>query len=113
MKIKEIKATGKYVVIKVKEIAMSVETKTKSGIILQQENTDGQKINAKNNNGKVRGIFIVDSVGPDVDLSKHGFKVGDEVVINDYDAQTIGDPQSTYVLCKAESIKAVVLSEEE
>ena len=62
MKIKEIKATGKYVVIKVKEVAMSIETKTKSGIILQTENTDGQKINNKTNTGKVRGKFIIDSI---------------------------------------------------
>lgn len=112
MKIKEIKATGKYVVIKVKEVAMSVETKTKSGIILQTENTEGQKINNKTNTGKVRGIFIVDSIGPDVDLEKMGFKVGDEVILNDYDAQTIGDENTTYVLCKAESVKAVVVAEE-
>ncbi len=112
MKIKEIKATGKYVVIKVKEVAMSIETKTKSGIILQTENTDGQKINNKTNTGKVRGKFIIDSIGPDVDLDKMGFKIGDEVIINDYDAQTIGDKDNTYVLCKAESVKAVVVAEE-
>ena len=112
MKIKEIKATGKYVVIKVKEVAMSIETKTKSGIILQTENTDGQKINNKTNTGKVRGKFIIDSIGPDVDLDKMGCKIGDEVIINDYDAQTIGDKDNTYVLCKAESVKAVVVAEE-
>ena len=112
MKIKEIKATGKYGVIKVKEVAMSIETKTKSGIILQTENTDGQKINNKTNTGKVRGKFIIDSIGPDVDLDKMGFKIGDEVIINDYDAQTIGDKDNTYVLCKAESVKAVVVAEE-
>ena len=112
MKIKEIKATGKYVVIKVKEVAMCIETKTKSGIILQTENTDGQKINNKTNTGKVRGKFIIDSIGPDVDLDKMGFKIGDEVIINDYDAQTIGDKDNTYVLCKAESVKAVVVAEE-
>ena len=112
MKIKEIKATGKYVVIKVKEVAMSIETKTKSGIILQTENTDGQKINNKTNTGKVRVKFIIDSIGPDVDLDKMGFKIGDEVIINDYDAQTIGDKDNTYVLCKAESVKAVVVAEE-
>lgn len=111
MKIKEIKATGKYIVIRVKEVAMSVETKTKSGIILQSENTDGQKINNKQGNGKTRGIFIVDSIGPDVDLEKVGFKVGDEVVINDYDAQTVGDEDTTFVLCKADSVKAVVKAE--
>ena len=41
-----------------------------------------------------------------------GFKIGDEVIINDYDAQTIGDKDNTYVLCKAESVKAVVVAEE-
>ena len=97
MKIKEIKATGKYVVIKVKEVAMSIETKTKSGIILQTENTDGQKINNKTNTGKVRGKFIIDSIGPDVDLDKMGFKIGDEVIINDYDDQTNDDKENNYV----------------
>ena len=112
MKIKEIKATGKYVVLKVEEVATTVEKVTESGIIIQTENTDGQKINSKSGNGeKIRGITVVHSIGPDVDLSKFGFAVGDEVIYNDYDAQVCGDADDTYVLCKAESIKAVVTAE--
>ena len=112
MKIKEIKATGKFVVCKVEEVKSTVETVTESGIILQTENTDGQKVNSKAGNGeKISGVFIINSIGPDVELSKYGFAIGDEVVLNDYDCQTIGDQDSTYVLCKADSVKAVVKAE--
>ena len=113
MKIKEIKATGKFVVCKVEEVKSTVETVTESGIILQSENTDGQKINSKAGNGeKIRGVFIINSIGPDVELSKYGFAIGDEVVLNDYDCQVIGDKDTTFVLCKADSVKAVITSED-
>lgn len=111
MNIESVKATGKYVSLKMNEIKDTVvETKTKSGIILQEDVKVGQNVNNPNAGGKTRGYFVVESIGPDVDLDKYGFKIGDEVIFNDYDAQTMGDSENTWVLCKADNIKAVVVA---
>lgn len=111
MNIESVKATGKYVSLKMIEIKNTVvETKTKTGIILQEDVKVGQSVNNPNVGGKIRGYFVVESVGPDVDLDKYGFKIGDEVIFNDYDSQTIGDSENTWVLCKADNIKAVVVA---
>jgi co-chaperonin GroES (HSP10) len=111
-KIKSVKATCNYIVLKAEEIKETVETKkTAGGLLLQTEVKTGQNINKANNNGKARVKLIVQDIGPDVEMDKLGYKIGDEVIINDYDAQTIGDEENTFVLCKANSVKVVVETE--
>lgn len=111
-KLKSVVATCNYIVLEAREIKETVETKkTAGGLLLQKEVKTGQNINKTNNAGKGRFKLIVHSIGPDIEIDKLGYKVGDEVIINDYDAQTIGDDDSTFVLCKANSVKAVVTTE--
>lgn len=111
-KIKTVRATCNYIVLEAKEIKETITTaKTEGGLLLQTEVKTGQNINKVNAAGKGRFKLIVHDIGPDVEIDKLGYKVGDEVIVNDYDVQTIGDEDSTYVLCKANSVKAVVETE--
>lgn len=112
MKIKSIKATGDYVVLKVVKTKIEDTKKTKSGIILPNQPNAAAETNV--NGERVVAAFYVDSIGPVVDITKYGFKKGDEVIANQYDLQYMGTPDdedSLYALCKAESIKCVVESE--
>lgn len=114
MNIKGVNATGKYVVLEGVECSEEQkEQKTAGGIIMMPtEQKSGTKINKVNHDGKIRVKLIVKSVGPDVDLSKYGFKIGDEVIANDLDLQTFGgDDGKIFAVCKADSVKCVIEAE--
>lgn len=111
MEIKNIKACGDYVIIKVVKIEKKEDNKTKSGIILlNKEENENTKTNI--NGERVTAVFYVNEIGPLVNKDTCGFKVGDEVVVNGYDTQYVGDDKDNlFAICKAESIKCVVESE--
>ena len=109
-KINLVKATNNDVVLKavlVKEEPK--EKKTKSGIILMN-NDEPKGTNVSTENGskiKVDHFEVLD-IGPDVDKEKIGYKIGDSVIADNYDCQTIGDEDNTYIICKAISVKCVM-----
>lgn len=114
MKIKEIKAVGETVVLKAIPCEeKQEEKKTASGLILPaQEQKSGTKINDVNG-GKVRVKLVVHSIGDGVDKDKYKFNVGDEVICNDLDLQTVGDDSGEmYSLTRAVSIRAVIKPED-
>lgn len=108
----EVRATGRYVVLKGEIAEEKTEVKTESGIILQAEtanaNASGQKVNT--NRGKVRiKPPVVHSIGPKVNVDEIGIKIGDSVIINDYDAHSFQDDTGAiYIVCKDESIQTVI-----
>ena len=108
----EVKATGRYVVLKGEIAEDKTEVKTESGIILQgntaNANSSGQKVNT--NNGKVRiKPPIVHSIGPKVNKEEIGIELGDMVVINEYDAHSFQDDTGAiYIVCKDDSIQTVI-----
>jgi co-chaperonin GroES (HSP10) len=110
----EVRATGEYVVLKAEVATEEKEVKTETGLILDgssaaiKENQSGQRINSKN--GKIRvKPPVIWSIGPEVDLAKYGFSLGDSVIINDYDAHSFYDDEGTiYIVCKASNIQCVI-----
>lgn len=104
MVIEKIEATGKYVVLKgVLQQTKNVEND--NGVVDVSQQTAAT---VKNTAGESYSL-IVDSVGSLVELDKYNFKVGDEVIPNNYDLQwTEDDAHNVYAMCQAESIKAVV-----
>lgn len=114
MVLKEVKAVGNNVVLKAIKSEIKIEEKkTASGIILPgEEQKSGTKINDVNG-GKVRVKLVVHSIGDAVDREKYKFEVGDEVVCNDLDLQTIGDEEGNiYSLTRDVSVRCVVKSED-
>ena len=112
MKIKEVKAIGNHVVLKGELIENKVEKTTKSGIVIVQDNTAGQKTNTPAENGeKERRIWYVYEIGSGVDSSKIELKKGEEVIFNPYDAQTFGDDENTYCVVQDKNIRVVVTAE--
>lgn len=108
----EVKAAGRYVVLKGEVAEEKTEVKTESGILLQGDtanaNSSGQRINA--NGGKVRiKPPVVYSIGPKVNKKEIGIEIGDMVIINDYDAHSFQDDTGAiYIVCKDESIQTVI-----
>lgn len=108
----EVKASGRYVVLKGEIAEEKTEVKTQSGIILQGDtanaNASGQKVNT--NNGKVRiKPPVVFSIGPKVNKEEIGIELGDNVIINDYDAHSFQDDTGAiYIVCKDDSIQCVI-----
>jgi len=108
----EVKAAGRYVVLKAEKAEDKTEVKTESGIILQADtmraNSSGQRINVET--GKVRiKPPVVHSIGPKVNVDEIGIKVGDSVILNDYDIHSFLDDNGTiYIVCKDESIQSVI-----
>lgn len=111
MKINNIKAIGNFVVLKAVPIEEKKEKKTDAGIILpEQEEKYGTKVNNATSDGKIKAKLVVESIGSDIDKAKYDIKVGDEVICDNYDLQTIGDDDETYCLCKITSVKCVISS---
>lgn len=113
MKIKNIKAVGEWVVIEARKSEIkNEEKKTSSGIILPgQKKAAGTDVNTSEGKETVR-LYIYD-IGPDV--KNPSFKVGDEVIVDNYDIQVFsgGDDVDAplYCLTHNSKIKCVVESE--
>lgn len=95
-KISNIEPCGKMVVLKFIEIKDTDLFTMKNGLLIS---------NPKATDEKKRVYATVFKIGPEV--SNITFKVGDRVFYNDYDCKVFGDDETTYGLCKAESIFAV------
>lgn len=102
--IKSIKATSDWVILEAKEVEAK-EQKTAAGLILPGKQENGQAVNTQNGK-KVCDLFVYD-LGPDVpaDVS---FKVGDNVIVDNYDIQQVGDENKDFVICHYKKIKAVI-----
>ena len=105
---KNLKPCENMVLVKIVKIK-GVEIK-KSGIILPPTMAGGSPDAATNSD---TFAFVVESVGEKVDLSKKSWKIGDSVIINQYDAAEIPihNPDNVYepdvyFLTKEESIWA-------
>lgn len=109
MKIKEIQPTGEWVVLKAVEVKQQ-ETLVKSagGIILPNGQTKptGQDVNSAT--GKKTVDIFVHALGNKVP-EDCGFKVGDMCLIDNYDAQTVGDDDNQlWAICHYTKVKAVL-----
>lgn len=107
MEIKDIKATGEWVVIECVPVSEDTSTTTASGVKLPNGKTiNQQKVNTAA--GKKAFDFVVKDIGPDA-KDKVSYKVGDYVIVNDYDFQAIGDDAgNTYGLTHYKQVKAVI-----
>jgi len=104
--IKEIKATGEYVVLQmvVKEEGSEMFKKNKSGILLPNSDEVGQTANT--GNGKLQlEHAVVHDIGPGVE--NPSFKKGDKVVFNDYDIKYVGSKENMFGITKATGVMAV------
>ena len=118
MKIKDIKATGVYVVLKAVPAEETKEVVTEGGIVLSGDASGVNEATEKINDPKGGKLRIqqpkVYSIGSKVKKEEYGFDIGDTVVYNNYDSQVIQpEPEEEiyYILCKADSIKAVIKEE--
>lgn len=95
--IKAIEATGNYVVLKLEEAKKKDMYEKKGSLLVQTDGPDQKsKIQAK--------VF---HIGPKAD-NELGFKVGDIVVFNDYDAKHVGEMETgMYVITRDVSIMAI------
>lgn len=108
--IKNIKATGNYVVLKmvVKDQDEGMYKKKKSGLYVPNQEEEQA---APAGGGKMQlDHALVHEVGPDV--KDPGFKVGDKVVFNEYDIKYVGRKENMFGITKAESIMATYEDEE-
>ena len=100
--IKDIKATGEFVVLKMVVKKQNDDFKQKkSGLYVpnqpsEQTSTGGGKIELD--------YAVVHEVGPNVE--DDSFKVGDRVIFNDYDIKYVGSEKNMYGITKAGSIMA-------
>lgn len=102
--IKEIDATGEYVVLKivVKEEGDDMYKKNKSGLLIPNQDSAPT---ANTGSGKLQlDHALVYKIGPKVD--DDSFKVGDKVVFNDYDIKYVGSKENMFGITKASSIMA-------
>ncbi len=108
MKIDSIKATGKWVIIKAVEVEEKQQlVTTPGGIILPDgsRSTKGQNVNSSE--GKKTVDLYVEDIGPDV--KDVNYKVGDCVLCDAYDLQTIEDDNhNMYGICDCTKVKAVL-----
>ena len=104
--IKEITAMGEWVVCEAVPAESKVE-KTASGLIMPGVKATGQNVNNPNKSGKlIVKYFVVKSIGDKV--KDPAFKVGDKVVVDDYDCQMISNGENgAFCLCHSSKIKAV------
>ena len=104
--IKDITAMGEWVVCEAVPAESTVE-KTASGLIIPGKKTTGQNVNNPNKSGKlIVKCFVVKSIGDKV--KDPAFKVGDKVVVDDYDCQMISNGENgAFCLCHNSKIKAV------
>lgn len=121
MKYEDVKAVGRYVVLKSEKAEDKNEVITESGLVLSGEaagaNNAGHRVNA--NGGKVRiKPPKVYSIGPKVNKEELGLELGDKVVVNDYDIHSFtsdsedGKPDEiVWIVCKDESIQCVIKTE--
>ena len=109
---KRIEATGKYVVLRCERVCeKQVEIVSAGGIILpDQENQQTGKEVARGRAGeKVKVDMFIESIGPLVENDKYGFKVGEQVIANNYDLQFVGARDDVFYACtQADSIKCVI-----
>lgn len=106
--IKEIKAVGEWVVLEARRVEAETK-KTASGLIMPGKEAAGQSMNTPDHNGKMVVDFFVHSIGEEAKEKLKTVNVGDEVIINDYDAQPCGDGKGNiYCLVKYSNIKCIV-----
>lgn len=109
-------ATGNYIVLKGEVAKDEAEVKTKSGLVMAADaagaNSSGQKVNTAT--GKVRiKPPVVHSIGPKVNVEELGIAIGDQVIINDYDAHSFTDDTgSIYVVCRDVNVQCVIKCKE-
>ena len=108
MKIDSIKATGKWVIIKAVEVEEKQQlVTTPGGIILPDgsRSTKGQDVNSSE--GKKTVDLYVEDIGPDV--KDVNYKVGDCVLCDSYDLQTVGDDEKQmFGICHYKKVKAIL-----
>jgi co-chaperonin GroES (HSP10) len=105
-RIKQAKPSNNYVLIRFQEVNVEPYEKSNGGILVpnQEQNNSGKS--------KKHKAYIED-VGPSVNTEERGFRVGDEVIFNEYDLKQFGDADQTFGLVKDENVMAVIQTEEE
>lgn len=103
--IKSVKATGEWVICEAREVGKPEEKKTKSGIVMPGKQ-GGQSVNT-NAGKKSCDLFVLD-IGPQVPKEKINYKVGDDVIVDNYDMQQFGDDDKDFIICHYTKIKAVI-----
>ena len=110
VEIKDIKAIGNYVVLKmvVKEEDSEMYKQKKSGLYVPNQQEESP---ASVSTGKLElKHALVHDIGPDVENAN--FKIGDKVIFNEYDLKNVGSKENMFGITKAESIMAVYDEEE-
>lgn len=103
--IKNIKAIGEYVVLKmvVSESDGDMYKQNKSGLLLPNEDTSNT---SKTPGGELKLEYaLIHEIGPKVETPD--FKVGDKVVFNEYDIKYVGSKENMYGIIKSSSVMAV------
>lgn len=105
--IKEIGACGEWIVAEARKVEAE-EKKTESGLILPGKQANGQNMNNPNSMGKVTVDFYIYSIGNKVP-EDIGYKVGDMVILNDYDVQSFSDGKDKiFCVCHYKNVKCVI-----
>ena len=111
MKLKKVTPCGKMVLIKLVE-QKKKDDYEKKGLLYTPTGETAVGVATTSKGEKKTVIAYIDGFGPEVDQTKINFKVGDEIMYNNYDLITLGDDDGKlYGLTKLESILAVVEAE--
>jgi len=110
MRIKEIKAKGKFVVLKFEKVDDGM-FKKKGSLLIPSVSTSNPQENASQKDTTRWRAFIFD-IGPDVE--NPSYKIGDMVVFNNYDIKYVGsDDDNTFGIVQGHNIMATYAEEEE
>ena len=104
--IKTVVAQGEWVVLEARKVEEETK-KTETGLIMPGKEAQGQRVNNTQANGKVTVDFFIHSIGKTAQ-EKATFKVGDMVIIDDYDAQIFGSSEKMFCVCHYSKVKAVI-----
>lgn len=111
MKLKNITPCGKMVLLEIKEQKKKEDFELKGKLFIPTSD-NATNVATTQQGEKKKVIVYVKAIGPEVEADKINFKIGDEVMYNQYDLITLGDDEGAlYGLTKAESILAVIEAE--
>ena len=115
MKYTDVKAVGRYVVLKA-ERAEEEEVTTESGLVLPNADNKetGHRVNLVRGKVRVKPPKVY-SIGPKVNKEELGLEIGDDVIVNDYDIHSFTSDSEDgiedaiiWIVCKDESIQCII-----
>lgn len=120
MKYTDVKAVGRYVVLKAEKAEEPKEVVTDSGLVLPGASAvkeTGHNVNLQRGKVRIKPPKVY-SIGPKVNKEELGLEIGDEVVCNDYDIHSFTsdledgkEDAVIWIVCKDDSIQCVIKTE--